>query len=136
MVKAYYDQTEAYCDGEPDKVNPCFIIRERLQLPVQMPVRCTGRKRDTTSSIFHCALFYIYPILINIDNKVILIITFCRIKFGPEEANLAFFVSCKRSFAWNILSIVFFSFLENIKISLFFIEVKVYIKIGTLLQES
>ena len=22
-------QEEAYCDGEPDKVNPCFIIRQR-----------------------------------------------------------------------------------------------------------
>ena len=27
---------EAYCDGEPDKVNPCFIII------AQMPVRCNG----------------------------------------------------------------------------------------------
>ena len=23
-------EKKAYCDGEPDKVNPCFIIRERL----------------------------------------------------------------------------------------------------------
>ena len=35
-------EKKAYCDGEPDKVNPCFIIRERL---VHMSVRCTGRKK-------------------------------------------------------------------------------------------
>ena len=34
--------TNTYCDGKPDKLNPCFIIRERL---AQMPVRCIGWKK-------------------------------------------------------------------------------------------
>ena len=37
--------TNTYCDGKPDKLNPCFIIRERL---AQMPVRCIGWKKNHT----------------------------------------------------------------------------------------
>ena len=90
-------------------------------------------KKEAQPASYFIVHHFIYPILLNIDNKVKLIITFCRINFGHEEANLAFFIRWKSSFAWISLLVIFLAFLENMKISSFLIEVKVYVKIGTLL---
>ena len=48
-------------------------------------------QKEAQPALYFIVHHFIYSVLIDIDNKVKLIIAFCRIKFGREEANLAFF---------------------------------------------
>ena len=117
---------ESYIRG----VTSGLILLHVVLACFEIKLRCTGKK-GTTNFIFPCAPFYIFNTYTR-RYKIKRIIAFCRIKFGHEKANLAFFIRRKSSFASNSLSIIYlFGFSGKHENFLFSKEGKVCIKIGT-----